>query len=95
MGTMFQKLQQYMQMAMMYASQVDPMMAQRIAMDMQATGAGVPMAAASGSVRMPESDNVAGIKPKEHGIVSNARERAAGASQPDGGKVVRSEEERK
>ena len=53
------------------------------------------MAAASGGVSMPESDNVAGIKRKEHGIVSNARERAAGASQPDGGKIVRSREERK
>ena len=95
MGTMAQKLQQYMQMAMMYASQVDPMMAQQIAMDMQATGAGVPMAAASVGVSMPESDNVAGIKRKEHGIVSNARERAAGASQPDGGKIVRSREDLK
>ena len=71
------------------------MMAQQIAMDMQATGAVAPMAAASGSVSLPESDNVSGIKQKEHGIVSNARERAAGASQPDGGKIVRSEEERK
>ncbi|MGN1016678.1 MAG: hypothetical protein ACI4PL_06750 [Faecousia sp.] len=94
MGTMFQKLQQYMQMALMYASQVDPVMAQQIAMDMQATGAGAPVAA-SGSVSLPESDNVAGIKQKEHGIVTNARQKAAGASQPDGGKIVRSEEERK
>lgn len=94
MGTMWKKLQQYMQMAMMYASKVDPAMAQQIAMDMQSTGAVVPMAGSSANISLPESDNVAGIKQKEHGIVSNARERAAVASQPDGGRIVRSEEDR-
>ena len=94
MGTMWKKLQQYMQMAMMYASKVDPAMAQQIAMDMQSTGAGVPMAGSSANISLPESDNVAGFKQKEHGIVSNARERAAVASQPDGGRIVRSEEDR-
>ena len=94
MGTMWKKLQQYMQMALMYASKVDPAMAQQISMDMQSTGAVVPMAGSSANISLPESDNVAGIKQKEHGIVSNARERAAVASQPDGGRIVRSEEDR-
>ncbi len=89
-GTMFQKLVQYMQMAFMLAQQVDPMMAQQIGQDMMMTtgGAGVPMGGGP-APKMMESDNIAGIPRKEHGIVTNARERAQNASQPDGGKVTK------
>ena len=38
---------------------------------------------------MMESDNIAGIPRKEHGIVSNAREKSQNASQPGGGDVVK------
>ena len=87
-GTMFQKLVQYMQMAFMLAQRVDPMMAQQIAMDMQAMSGGAPMGGAP-APKMMESDNIAGIPRKEHGIVSNAREKSQNASQPDGGEVVK------
>ncbi len=87
-GTMFQKLVQYMQLAFMMAQKVDPMMAQQIAMDMQAMGGVAPMGGGP-APKMMESDNIAGIPRKEHGIVTNARERAQNASQPDGGKVTK------
>lgn len=48
-----------------------------------------------GNVSLPESDNISGIKKKEHGIVRNAREKALNSTQPSSGKTVKSEEERK
>ena len=88
-GTMFQKLVQYMQMAFMLAQQVDPMMTQQIGQDLMMTTGGAGMPAMGGAApKMMQSDNIAGIPKKEHGIVTNARERAQNASQPDGGKVV-------
>ncbi len=87
-GTMFQKLIQYMQMAFMLAQKADPMLAQQIAMDMQAMGGGGAMMG-GGSPQMFESDNIAGIGKKEPTIVANARTRAANASQPDGGNVTK------
>lgn len=96
LGGMFQMLQKYMPLAMMAAMQTNPLLAQQIAMDMQRLGmAAMPAAAAGGGVGMPESDNISGIKRKEHGIVRNAREKSLQASQPGTGKVIKSEEERK
>ena len=88
-GTMFQKLIQYMQMAFMLARKADPMLAQQIAMDMQAMGGGGGAMMGGGSPQMFESDNIAGIGKKEPSIVANARTRAANASQPDGGNVTK------
>ena len=88
-GTMFQKLIQYMQMAFMLAQRADPMLAQQIAMDMQAMGGGGGAMMGGGSPQMFESDNIAGIGKKEPSIVANARTRAANASQPDGGNVTK------
>ena len=87
-GTLFQKLLQYMQMAFAYAQQLDPMMAQQIAQDlMNITGGSGGMM--GGSAKMFESDHIAGAGKNEPAIVAKSRERAAGASQPDGGKVTR------
>lgn len=88
LGGMMQMLQMYMPMAMQYALQTNPMTAQRIAIDMQRLGMAAP-APQGGAVALPESDNIAGIKPKEHSIVTKARQRANDASQPDAGSVVR------
>ena len=83
-GTMFDKLMQYMQLSMMLAQAAAPQYVQQIAMDMQnTTGQAPQMGGASPS--MIESDNIAGIGKKEPTIVANARERAAGASQPTTG----------
>ena len=89
-GTMFQKLIQYMQMAFAFAQQLDPMMAQQIGQDLMNTmGQGGGGAMMGGSGKMFESDHIAGIGKKEPTIVANSRERAAGASQPDRGKVTK------
>lgn len=81
-GTMFQKLQLYMQMALMLAQKGAPEYVGQIAADMQATTGQAPNIAAAGGAAMPESDNIAGLKADEHGVVEKARERAQGASQP-------------
>ena len=89
-GTMFEKLVQYMQMALSMAQVVDPNMVPMIAQDlMNITGGAAPMGG-GGNAQMYQSDNIAGIKKKEPGIVENARSRSNAASQPSGGKVMAS-----
>ena len=90
MGTMYQKLMQYMQLALTLAQAADPGAAEMIAQDiMQTMGGGV--APAGGNAQMFQSDHIAGIGKKEPGIVANARSRSNEASQPDGGKVTAKE----
>ena len=90
MGTMYQKLMQYMQIALTLAKVADPMAAEQIGADIiQTMGGAVPIG--GGKVQMAQSDNIAGIQPKEHGIVANARSRSQQASQPDGGNVTEKE----
>ena len=89
-GTMYQKLLQYMQLALTFAQKAAPDMAEQIAQDVMMTmggGGGAMMGGAS--PKMFESDNIAGIGKKEPSIVANARTRAANASQPDGGKATK------
>lgn len=89
-GTMFQKLLQYMQMALIFAQAVHPEMVQGISQDiMQTIGAAGGGAAAGGSPQMFESDNIAGIGKKEPKIVENSRQRSGEAAQPDGGRAVK------
>ena len=88
-GTIFQKLIQYMQMALEFATVVRPDMVEAISQDVMQTlgqGGGGMM---GGSTNMFQSDHIAGIGKKEPTIVANSRERAAGASQPDSGKVTK------
>ena len=93
-GTMYQKLMQYMQLALSFAQVVDPMMAEQIAMDiMQTMGGGAP--AGGGSAQLMQSDHIAGIGKKEPANVENARSRASNASQPSGGKATVKKEEKK
>ena len=88
-GTLFQKLVQYMQMALAMAQVVDPNMVPMIAQElMNITGGAVPMGG-GGSPHMPQSDNIAGIGKKEPGIVENARSRSSAAAQPSGGAVTK------
>ena len=87
-GTMFQKLVQYMQLALSFAEALDPATAEMIAQDIMMTmgGGAAPMGGAK--PQMFQSDNIAGIGKKEPGIVANARSRSNEATQPDGGKVT-------
>lgn len=86
-GMMWQKLQQYMQLALSMAKMIDPMQAQLIAQDITQTLGNAPMQAAmTGKPKLVQSDNISGLPKAEHGLVTNARERAGNASQPDGAK---------
>ena len=90
---LWQKLQQYMQLALTMAQQLDPMLAQTIAMDITQTLGGAPMAAPTGgeAPKLLQSDNITGLQKKEHAVVANAREKAANAGMP-GGDAVKKEE---
>lgn len=93
-GTMFQKLMQYMQIALTLAQAIDPSTAQMISQDIMQTMGGGAGPMGGGSAQMFQSDNIAGIRKKEPGIVANARSRSNEASQPDGGKVTAKEEKK-
>ena len=89
-GTMFQKLLQYMQLALSFAQVADPAAAEMIAQDiMQTMGGAAPMG--GGNAQMFQSDHIAGIGKKEPTHVANARSRSHEAAQPDGGKVTAKE----
>ena len=51
-------------------------------------GAGVPSMGGA-APKMMQSDNIAGIPQKEHGVVRNAREKAQNATQPNSAKPVK------
>ena len=91
-GTMFQKLLQYMQLALAFAQVSDPAAAEAIAQDILMTtgGGGVP-ASGGGVGGMVQSDHIAGVGQKEPGIVRNAKARSSEASQPSGGRVTKGE----
>ena len=101
MGGMMQLLQQVLPIALSAVAQVNPMMAQQLMMQAQKLGIGTGPAmgaapsAGAQPAKLPESDNISGIKKKEHGIVANARERSLQASQPNAGKVIRGEGDQK
>lgn len=89
-GTMFQKLVQYMQLALMFAQKVAPDMVEMIGQDLMMTTGGAGGAMMGGaSPKMFQSDNIAGIGKKEPTIVANARAKSANAAQPNSGKVTR------
>jgi hypothetical protein len=89
-GTMYQKLLQYMQMALSLAQMVNPELANQISMDVMTTMGGAAPTG-GGNAQMFQSDHIAGLGKKEPGIVANARSRSSEASQPDGGKVTAKE----
>ena len=95
MGTMYQKLMQYMQLALTLAQATDPAAAEMIAQDIMMTMGGGAAPMGGGKAQMFQSDHIAGIGKKEPGIVANARSRSNEASQPDGGKVMAKKEDKK
>ena len=88
-GTMFQKLVQYMQLALMFAQGVRPDMVQGISQDIMQTMGGMSSMGGGGISNMMQSDHIAGIGGKENTRVQNARERSSQASQPNEGSVVK------
>lgn len=92
-GTMYQKLLQYMQLALTMAQGIDPMMAEKISQDVMMTmGGGMAGGAVGASANLMQSDNIAGIGKKEHGIVTNARQRSNEATQPSENGAVKTKE---
>ena len=84
MGTMHQKLMQYMQLAMQLASAVNPMLAEQIAQDVMATGGGAaPMGMMGAAPQIAQADNIGGVPQKEHAVVSKARQQSNDAAQPN------------
>jgi hypothetical protein len=94
MGTMYQKLVQYMQLALALAKVADPKSVEMIAQDIMQTMGGGAAPAAGGSIKIAQGDHIDGLVKKEHGIVENARNRSNAASQPEGGNVVAKEEKK-
>lgn len=92
MGTMHQKLIQYMQLALSLAQAVDPMLAQKIAMDVIQTNGGTvdPAMAMGGAVspHIAQADNIGGVTKQEHAIVRNARQQSNDAAQPNSDGVI-------
>ena len=91
MGTMYQKLMQYMQLALTLTQVADPASAEMIAQDIMQTMGGGAGPMGGGNAQMFQSDHIAGLGKKEPGIVANARSRSNAAAQPDGGKVTAKE----
>ena len=89
MGTMHQKLLQYMQLALNLAVEADPMLAEQIAQDVIQTngGAAVPMGGGI-SPQIALTDNIAGKPKEEHAVVRNARQQSNDASQPNPDGVI-------
>ena len=87
-GTMFQKLLQYMQLALSFAQRFDPMSAEAIAQDILVTtgGAGV---SASGGATLAQSRAMTGDRGGANAKMANARATSAEAAQPSGGRVTR------
>ena len=89
MGTMHQKLLQYMQLALNLAQAVNPMLANQIAQDVIQTngGAAIPMGGGM-NPHVAQTDNIGGIPKQEHAIVRNARQQSNEASQPNSDGVI-------
>lgn len=93
-GTMFQKLIQYMQLALMFAASARPDMVQGISQDIMKTmGTGGKMGAAA--PQPMQADHINGLNPNEPAQVANARERSGQASQPAGGRVTKQKEDKR
>lgn len=82
-GTMYQKLLQYMQLALVMAQQTDPAAAESIAQDIMMTTGGGGAPSSGGMARLAQSDHIAGNGKKETTKMKNARSRSNQASQPD------------
>jgi uncharacterized protein (UPF0303 family) len=87
MGTMYQKLMQYMQMALGLAQQVDPMLAQKIMEEFAMMGGEVP-SMSQAAPHIAQSDNIGGIPKEEHSIVTKARQQSNDAAQPNSDGVI-------
>ena len=84
-GGLYQKLMQYMQLALTFAQAVQPQMAEQIAQDIMATMQGGGMMPSGGvNPQMMQTNNVGAVEEKEHHVVEKARKQSNEATQPQG-----------
>ena len=88
MGTMQQKLVQYMQLALQLASTTNPMLAQQIAQDIIVSNGGDAEPMSGIAPHIEQVSNISGKNQKEHSVVANARQQSNDAAQPDADGVV-------
>lgn len=90
MGTMYQKLAQYAQMALMLAAQYRPDLVPGLSQDVMAiTGSVQPQASAAADPQIMAGDAPkGGMETKEHPFVERARAQSQNSAQPDGGAVT-------
>lgn len=88
-GTMFQKLTQYMQLALQLAAVAAPDMVQGLSNDIMMTMGVQPQAAAAPAPSIASGNAMTGgIDAKEHPVVEKARAQSLNSTQPDGGEVT-------
>lgn len=88
-GTMYQKMVQYMQLALTLAAKAAPDMVAGLSQDIMQTMGSSGMAGSGASVQQLQADHVEGLMGGEPAMVENAREKSNAAAQPDGGAVVK------
>lgn len=88
-GTMYQKMVQYMQLALTLAAKAAPDMVAGLSQDIMQTMGSSGMAGSGASAQQLQADHIDGLPGGEPTMVENAREKSNAASQPDGGAVVK------
>ena len=88
-GNMFQKLVQYMQLALSFAKIARPDMVPGLAQDIMATVGGAGVIAGGASAQMFQGDNIKGLGKAESPVTEKAREQSNNSAQPDSGRVTR------
>lgn len=88
-GTMYQKMVQYMQLALTLAAKAAPDMVAGLSQDIMQTMGSSGMAGSGASAQQLQADHIEGLSGGEPTMVENAREKSNAASQPDGGAVVK------
>lgn len=91
LGTMQQKLAEYMQLSLLLARERHPEMVEGISQDIMMSMGGTPGMASVGAVpaKIHQADHIAGAEKEEPTIVKNARQRSADASQPSENREVK------
>ena len=88
-GTMFQKLIQYMQLALSFAQMARPDMVPGLTQDITATLGGAGGIAGGAGAQMFQGDNIKGVGKSESSVTEKAREQSNNSAQPDSGRVTR------
>ena len=88
-GNMFQKLVQYMQLALELAKIARPDMVPGLSQNIMATVGGAGIIAGGASAQMFQGDNIEGLGKQESSVTEKAREQSNNSAQPDSGRVTR------